>query len=108
MKIAEGWKGGNFHPYLRSRAHPRLNNFSVYAGQSVVVVDLASSESRRGVETSTLPPLTCPRCGWPVGSIGCEVNCCRSSVIGFFSDHPPATLATGRVYIGGEFAREAK
>jgi len=101
MKIAEEWKGGNFHPYLRSRAHMRLNNFSVYAGQSVALLDLTDPESRRGVEPSTLPPLTCPRCGWPLGSVGHEVNCGLSKVMDFFSDHHPPTLATVAVYIAG-------
>jgi hypothetical protein len=77
MKIVKGWKGGNFHPYLRSRAHLRMNRCGVYAGQSVAAFDVAETEPRRGVETSTLPPLACPRCGWPVGSIGHAENCER-------------------------------
>jgi hypothetical protein len=81
-----------------------MNRCGVYAGQSVAVLDLVSQESRRGLEGSNFPTPTCERCGWPVGSVGCEVNCGGSP---FFPIVRLRTPTTGFVYIGWKFAKEA-
>jgi hypothetical protein len=49
--------------------------------------------------------MTCPRCGWPLGSVGCQVNCGgrRSFFPVCFSWTPQPVV----VYIGRKFAKEA-
>jgi hypothetical protein len=49
--------------------------------------------------------MICDRCGWPLGSVGCAVNCGgrRSFFPGCFSWTPRPVV----VYIGQKFAKEA-
>jgi hypothetical protein len=82
MKIAEGWKGGSFHPSARFWPHKIENGNALTCVNTTTVQSQVRARPQVGVEVSTLPPLTCPRCGWRVDQLGHEINCVASAVIG--------------------------
>jgi hypothetical protein len=79
IKPLRGGRVDLVHPYPRGPSRPRMNHYDSDLG---LCSERPHNVFAQGVDRSTCPPLDhpvgepdCLVCGWPLNTVGREVNC---------------------------------